>query len=146
MHPDVVWTATKNAHPARQAALASMDAVVRGAKADWLELFAPDAVIQDPVGKSPLDPEGNGHHGRPGIEGFWDNTISTAARLEFHIHESFAAGDEVANVGFIRTHLPDGSIMDAEGVFIYQVDGDGNLRSMRAFWEFERAMATLRQG
>lgn len=140
----IVWNATDAAHPARDAALASMRAVVRGAKAEWLELFAPDAVVQDPVGSSPLDPEGRGHRGREGIERFWDATIASAADIEFHVHDSFAAGEEVANVGFIRTRLPDGSVMDAEGVFVYRVGEDGKLRSMRAFWEFERAMGTLR--
>lgn len=145
MHPDIAWNATEATHPAREAALASMHAVVRGAKAEWLELFAPDAVVQDPVGPSPLDPEGRGHHGREGIEGFWDSTIATTDRIRFHIHDSFAAGEEVANVGFIRTQLPDGSVMDAEGVFVYRVGEDGKLRSMRAFWEFDRAMSTLRK-
>ncbi|GAB2673286.1 nuclear transport factor 2 family protein [Saccharopolyspora gloriosae] len=143
MHADVVWKATTAEHPARRAARASMDAVVRGAKQEWLALFAPDAVIQDPVGESPLDPTGLGHHGREGIEAFWDSVISTAERLVFHVLDSFAAGDEVANTGFIRTHLPDGSVMDAEGVFVYRVDDQGRLVSMRAFWEFDRAMTTL---
>ncbi|WP_243788122.1 nuclear transport factor 2 family protein [Saccharopolyspora gloriosae] len=143
MHADVAWTATTAEHPARRAALASMDAVVRGAKQEWLALFAEDAVIQDPVGESPLDPTGLGHHGRAGIEAFWDTVIAQAERLVFHVHDSFAAGSEVANIGYIRTHLADGSVMDAEGIFVYRVDDDGKLASMRAFWEFERAMATL---
>ncbi|MFR9731181.1 nuclear transport factor 2 family protein [Saccharopolyspora sp. MS10] len=143
MHPDVVWIATTAEHPARRAARASMDAVVRGAKEEWLALFAPDAVVQDPVGVSPLDPTGLGHRGRAGIEAFWDSVISTADRLVFHVLDSFAAGHEVANTGFIRTHLADGSVMDAEGVFVYQIDEHGLLRSVRAFWEFDRAMKTL---
>ena len=35
--------------------------------------------------------------------------------------------------------------MDTEGVFVYKVDADGLIVSMRAFWETERAMATLRR-
>ncbi|RCW44550.1 ketosteroid isomerase-like protein [Halopolyspora algeriensis] len=138
------WTATREAHPARDAALASVHAVERGAKDEWVALFAPDAVVEDPVGTSPFDPEGRGHHGREGIAAFWDTAIAQASHIEFHIRDSFAAGHEVANVGFIRTFLPDGSSMDAEGVFVYSVGEDGLLRSMRAFWEFERAMTTMR--
>lgn len=140
----IEWTATRDEHPARNAALASMSAVVRGVKDEWIALFEPDAVVEDPVGPSVFDPDGQGHHGHEGIAAFWDNAIAQADRIEFHIHDSFAAGQEVANTGFIRTVLPDGSSMDAEGVFVYRVSEDGLLRSMRAFWEFDRAVATLR--
>src|SRR5437764_15410421 len=104
-----------------------MSAVVRGARDEWLALFAPDGVVEDPVGPSVFDPEGKGHHDRDGIAAFWDLAIAQADRIEFHIHDSFAAGDEVANTGFIRTFLPDGSSMDAEGVFVYRVGEDGLL-------------------
>ncbi len=145
MDAGIFWTATRVEHPARTAALASMSAVTRGAKDEWVALFASDAVVEDPVGPSIFDPEGNGHHGRDGIAAFWDLAIAQTARIEFHINDSFAAGDEVANTGTIRTFLPDGTVMDAEGVFVYRVGDGGLIRSMRAFWEFDRAMATLRQ-
>lgn len=138
------WTATEAQHPARAAALASMRAVARGAKQEWLGLFAVDAVVEDPVGPSVFDPEGEGHRGRDGLAAFWDLAIAQTSRIEFHIHDSFAAGSEVANVGLVRSFLPDGHVMDAEGVFVYHVGDDGLLKSMRAFWEFDRAMKTLR--
>ena len=145
MTGSVRWDATEADHPARRAARASMAAVARGAKADWLALFAADALVQDPVGPSPLDPSGQGHRGTAAIGAFWDSVIAGAESLHFHVHDSFAAGSEVANTGRIRTHLPDGATMDAEGVFVYRVDDTGLLISMRAFWEFDRAMATLTQ-
>lgn len=138
------WTATEAQHPARAAALASMRAVARGAKQEWLGLFAVDAVVEDPVGPSVFDPEGEGHRSRDGLAAFWDLAIAQTSRIEFHIHDSFAADSEVANVGLVRSFLPDGHVMDAEGVFVYHVGDDGLLKSMRAFWEFDRAMKTLR--
>ncbi len=141
----VRWLATENEHPARTAARRSMDAVSRRDKDRWLGLFAENAVVEDPVGPSMFDPEGGGHHGREAISAFWDTAIGQAERIEFLVRDSFAAGDEVANVGVITTTLPDGSAMDAEGVFVYKVDTDGFVLSLRAFWEVDRAMATLRQ-
>ena len=44
----------------------------------WLGLFADDAFLADPVGKSPVDPEGKGHRGKASIERFWDNVIGKA--------------------------------------------------------------------
>jgi len=141
----VTWSGPETTHPARTASRRSMDAVSRGAKEEWLTLFAEDGVVEDPVGKSMFDPTGEGHHGRDGIAAFWDMTIANVERFEFDIRDSFAAGNEVANVGTIRTFLPGGSRVDTEGVFVYRVNEDGLIVSMRAFWEVERAMATLRQ-
>jgi ketosteroid isomerase-like protein len=140
----VDWSGPEDEHPARTASRRSMDAVSRGAKHDWLALFAPDAVVQDPVGPSIFDPDGTGHHGHTALAAFWDATIGNAERIEFAVRDSFAAGDEVANVGTITTYLPRDQCLDAEGVFVYRVGPDGLIRSLRAFWEFDRAMKTLR--
>lgn len=140
----ITWTAPTGEHPARTASRRSMDAVVRGSKDDWLALFAPDAVIEDPVGPSMFDEQGLGHHGHAGISAFWDLAIAQVQRFHFTIRDSFAAGDESANVGTISTFLPGGLRVDTDGVFVYRVGPDGLITSMRAFWEVERAMATAR--
>jgi steroid Delta-isomerase len=145
MTATVTWSGPEATHPARTASRRSMDAVCRGAKEEWVALFAEDGVVEDPVGVSMFDPTGDGHHGREAIAAFWDMTIANVERFEFAIKDSFAAGNEVANVGTISAFLPGGSRVDTEGVFVYRVGDDGLIRSMRAFWETERAMATLRQ-
>jgi ketosteroid isomerase-like protein len=145
MGVQVSWDTGKEQPPARRAAFASMTAVTAGDKAAWLALFAPDAVVEDPVGPSMFDAEGKGHHGPEGISAFWDMTIGNVERFEFVIRDSHAAGDEVANVGTITTYLPGGYRVDTDGVFVYRVGEDGLIRSMRAYWETERAMATARQ-
>lgn len=142
--PAIRWTAPDGEHPARTASRRSMDAVVRGAKDEWLALFAADAVVEDPVGPSMFDTEGKGHHGHAGISAFWDLAIAQVSRFRFDIRDSFAAGNESANVGTITTFLAGGLRVDTEGVFVYRVDPDGLIISMRAFWEVERAMATAR--
>jgi steroid delta-isomerase len=130
-------------HPARAMSKRSMDAVKRKAKDEWLALFADDGFVQDPVGVSPLDETGEGHHGHAGIGAFWDATIATLDDVGFEIHDSFAAGDECANVATILAHLPGGMVMRTEGVFVYRLAADGKLQSLRAFWEWDRAMATI---
>jgi steroid delta-isomerase len=141
----VTWSGPETTHPARTASRRSMDAVIRRAKDEWLALFAEDAVIEDPVGVSMFDPTGDGHRGPDAIAAFWDKTIGITERMAFDIRDSFAAGNEVANVGTITAFLPGGSVVDTEGVFVYRVNEDGLVMSLRAFWETERAMATLRQ-
>jgi ketosteroid isomerase-like protein len=141
----ITWSGPETTHPARTASRRSMDAVTRRAKEEWLALFAEDAVVEDPVGRSMFDETGDGHRGPAAIAAFWDKTIGITERMEFDIRDSFAAGNEVANVGTITAFLPGGSVVDTEGVFVYRVNDDGLVVSLRAFWETERAMATLRQ-
>ena len=141
----ITWTASEVEHPARTASWRSMEAVVKGAKEEWLALFADDAVVEDPVGPSMFDPEGKGHHRKEGLSAFWDLAIALAERFEFTIRDSFATGHECANIGTISAFLPGGSRIDTDGVFVYRVAPDGLIKSMRAFWEVDRAMATIRQ-
>jgi hypothetical protein len=130
-------------HPARAASKRSMDCVSRKARDEWVALFAEDGFVQDPVGVSPLDPTGLGHHGHEAIGAFWDATIGGLDRIGFEIHDSFAAGDECCNVATILAYLPGDQVMRTDGVFIYRVHPDGRLHSLRAIWEFDRALATI---
>jgi ketosteroid isomerase-like protein len=141
----VTWQASEAAHPARDAARASMSAVSRGDKEEWLTLFADDAVVEDPIGPGPFDQSGMGHHGKEAIAAFWDASIAQVERFEFTIRDSFACGGEVANVGTITSYLPGGMVIDADGVFTYRVDEAGRIVALRAFWEVERAVGTLRK-
>ena len=121
-------------HPARAALKASMAAVEAGDRDAWLALFADDAVVEDPIGPSMFDAHGLGHRGAEAIANFYDTVIGPN-QVRFAIRESYAAGDEVANVGTITTTLPDGTKAIVDGVYTYRVDGDGKLRSLRAHWE-----------
>jgi steroid delta-isomerase len=129
-------------HPARLASQRSMRAVEGHTKAAWLDLFADEAIIEDPVGVSPLDPTGNGQRGKAAISAFWDAHIAPN-RIAFDIRHSNAAGNEVANVGIITTTMPNGMRAVAEGVFVYRVNAAGKLVSLRAFWEFDQMIAGL---
>ena len=133
-------------HPARAASQRSMAAVGAQDRAGWLSLFAPDACVEDPVGPSFLEPTGAGHRGTEAIGAFFDANIAPLAGIDFAITDSFASGDEVANVGTITMTFPDGGSARCEGVFVYRVDPAGLLVSLRAFWEVDRMMATMRPG
>ena len=50
-------------HPARRAGLLSQKYVSERNREAWLDLWAEDGFIADPVGVSRLDPEGQGHRG-----------------------------------------------------------------------------------
>jgi ketosteroid isomerase-like protein len=122
-------------HPARDASLASMQAVEAGDKAAWLALFADDAVVEDPIGVSALDPTGQGHRGRAAIEAFYDTVIGPN-QVSFTIERSHAAGNEVANVGTITTLMGD-STVHTDLVATYRVDDEGKVTALRAYWSID---------
>lgn len=142
----IVWDAPNADHPARRASQNSYAAVSRGVFEDWIQFYAEDAVIEDPVGPSMFDEEGQGHHGHEGIRKFWDVAIAPIASFRFHITDSHANGNTCANIGTITTTFEDGGTVDTDLVMVYTVNEDGKVATMRAHWEPERAMATYRRG
>lgn len=141
----IIWNAPTGEHPARTASQRSYAAVAAGDLDRWLEVYADDAVIEDPVGPSMFDPEGEGHRGHAGIRAFWKLAIEPIDSFTFVIHDSHANGNTCANVGTITTTFPDGGTVDTDLVMVYTVDASGRVASMRAYWEPERAMATYRK-
>ena len=132
------------ASPAYAAARASWAAANAKARETWLGLWSPEGRIEDPVGPSFLDPEGRGHHGPDGLAEFWSKAVSTPDHIEFRFDRATAGGTtELLCTGTIRTHLGD-QIMDAAGGVHYRVDAEGRMLSLRAFWEPDVAMTTMR--
>jgi ketosteroid isomerase-like protein len=108
-------------------------------RSTWLSLFAPDAVVEDPIGPSPFDPEGKGHHGIDGITAFYDNVIDQVDGIVFEIERTYVCGNEMADVGRIRMALPGGTHEGiVEGVFTYRCDDAGRLIALRAFWDINK--------
>jgi ketosteroid isomerase-like protein len=125
---------------ARELARRSQAAVQAKDRQAWLGLFAPDAVVADPIGPSPLDPAGRGHRGLAAIAAFYDTVIAPNEQVSFEIERSYLCGDEVADVGTIRTTLPGGGhVVVVRGVYTYRSDSAGRLAELRAYWEFEAA-------
>lgn len=121
-------------HPAQRAAFMSIDRVSHRDKQGWLDLFADDAVVQDPVGKSPLDPSGEGHKGKAAISAFWDMIIA-GGEFNYRMEHSYPCGDECANVWVGINKRPDGQVFEVPMVTIYKVNPAGKLVSLRAFWD-----------
>lgn len=138
MTEGVHWSATEQTHPARDASRRSMAAVASKDKESWLALFAENAIVEDPIGASPFDPEGKGHRGKEAIAAFWDASIGMTERIEFTITESFAAGNEVANIGTITNFFPGDNQLAVDLVSTYRVDEAGHITALRAYWELER--------
>lgn len=126
-------------YPAKLAALKSREYVHAHNKAGWLGLFAEDAIIEDPIGVSYLDPVGLGHRTPAEREAFWDKNIGPA-EIGITIHQSYGAANECANhVTLDLRNEVDGQKTHIRifGVFTYKVNDAGKLVSLRGYWEPE---------
>lgn len=97
----------------------------------FLDAFADGGVIIDPVGTPP-------HAGREAQGAFWDTVHQMTERITFDVKDVVVCGSEAAMVFRIHAGTADtGIVIDA--VDIFEVDDDGKIASMRAYWDMSRA-------
>lgn len=128
---------------AHEAGRRSREAVGARDKETWLAVFADDAIVEDPIGPSHFDPEGNGHRGKEAISRFWDLAIAPTDKIEFFFDDTYQCGNEEANVGHILITAA-GYQVTAKGVFTYKADDEGKMLALRAYWELDQATASAR--
>jgi steroid delta-isomerase len=115
----------------RAAVDAYVDAYARNDKQAFLSLWAPDGVLEDPVG-TPV------HQGPDALGAFWDGARELADRIELVPRSVIVAGDEAALVFDIHAHIGDGG-MQMQAVDVMRVDDGGLLVSVRAYWDMAAA-------
>jgi len=130
--------------PAHLAGKKSRDAVAARDKQAWLNVFADDAIVEDPIGPSDFDPDGKGHRGKDAISAFWDKAIAPTDKIEFQFDKTYQCGHEEANVGSILITAA-GYQVTADGVFTYRVNDEGKMAALRAYWEVDRATKSARK-
>jgi len=129
-------------HPAQRAGRLSAQYVNQGQREGWLDLFAENAVVQDPVGESPLDPSGQGHRGRQAIAAFWDMVIASGD-IHFEIRQSHPCGSYwCANEARLSNRIG-GQEISIELVVVYEVDGQGKIASLKAYWDYRQVEKAL---
>jgi steroid delta-isomerase len=99
----------------------------------WLDLFADNATIEDPVGADP-------HAGREAIGAFWDFAHSLAESVELDLTGPVCvAGDEAAFAMRIVSTIGDAR-MAIPAIDAMTFDDDARIATMRAYWSMD-AMA-----
>ena len=134
-------------HPAKRVSLLSREYVHSHNKAGWLGLFSEDAIIEDPIGVSPIDEAGKGHRGVAAREAFWENNIANSD-IKIVMHQSYAAGLECANIVTLNTILTFGGktySQEVNGIFTYQVNEAEQLVALRGYWEVDEMMKTIKE-
>ncbi len=139
MSIDLVRNAPKT--PARTASIKSMEYSMRGDAKAWLDLFADDAIVQDPYGPSPMNPSGQGHHGKAAIEKFCAAYIQPD-RIRFEIRQTLTSGPACVNVGTIFAKGFDGRFAWNEVINVYEVNAAGKITLLRSYWDYEANQKT----
>ena len=134
MSIDLVLNAPKT--PARTASIKSMQLSMAGDAQGWLDLFAEDAILQDPYGPSPMDPKGRGQVGKAAIEKFCAAYIKPDT-IRFEIRQTLNGNGACVNVGTIFAKGPDGSLAWNEIINVYEVNDAGEITLLRSYWDFD---------
>jgi steroid delta-isomerase len=92
------------------------------------------ALVGDDVGRDQV-----------GVGAFWDLAIAPVKEFRFTIRDSFANGNACANIGTFSTVMEDGTLADTDLIATYVINDEGRIVSMRAHWEVERTLATVRK-
>ncbi|OBK24314.1 steroid delta-isomerase [Mycobacterium asiaticum] len=124
--------------PALTASQSSWRCVQAHDREGWLALMAEDVVIEDPIGKSVTNPDGNGVRGKEAVAGFYDNNIA-ANQLSVTCEETFPSSspNEVAHILVLRSKFEGGFTSEVRGVFTYRVNDEGLIDNMRGYWNLD---------
>jgi steroid Delta-isomerase len=114
-------------------ARSSLQLVKDGRRDDWLALWDDDAVIEDPVGPSAMDPEGKGHRGAAAIARFYDMGIAGIERFDYRIERMCMCGDEAAVIVNFDITPSSGERMTFDAFNIYVRAPGGKLAALRSF-------------
>jgi len=129
---------TTDLTPALAASRASWRCVQTHDREGWLALMAADVVIEDPIGKSVTNPDGQGVRGKEAVAAFYDTNIAVND-LTVTCEETFPSSspNEVAHILVLRSKFDGGVTSAVRGVFCYRVDDDGLIANMRGYWNLE---------
>ena len=124
--------------PALTASQSSWRCVNTHDREGWLALMADDVVIEDPIGPSVTNPDGNGVRGKDAVAAFYDMTIG-ASEVTVTCEETFPSSSprEVAHILVLTFKFDGGVTGKVRGVFTYRVNDAGLLTNLRGYWNMD---------
>lgn len=108
-----------------------VDAYATNNRAAFLDLWAVDGLLEDPVG-TPT------HVGVEALGAFWDGARELADRIVLKPESVIVAGGEAAMTFEINAHMGDAGLV-IHAVDVMNFDGEGKLTSVRAYWDMASA-------
>ncbi|AFY31673.1 nuclear transport factor 2 family protein [Calothrix sp. PCC 7507] len=103
----------------------------------WVENFAEDAVSYDPVGEPPTKVH-------EGFRQFIGQLQAVFAKLEPTIEHIFVAGQAAAVKWTMLGFSKSGKSVSFEGITIFEINAEGKIQTIRAYWNPATMVAQLR--
>jgi steroid Delta-isomerase len=102
----------------------------------YVNTFAPDGVLEDPVGTPPLQ-------GTAAITGFITNIIAPFSDIKHRIQDVVVCGNEAAVNWKLDLKTTTNKHITIDGMGIFRFNQDGKLESVREFWDLAAFLADL---
>jgi len=131
-------------HPAVLASENAAKFAMAGDRDSWLDLYAEDAILANPVGKSPFNPKGEGFRGKAEIKRYWDTVIGKA-NLTIVASQRIVCGNTCAAVLQVTNDFGGGMKATMDQIAIYEVNDDGKLISVKHYWDWDKFMAQIKE-
>ena len=122
---------------ASEVARRAMTAVEQGLREEWVGLFASAATLEDPVDGT------SGRAGTAEIAEFWDTGIAMFESVQFNVHRMHEAPGEALVLADVSVSVPGGAGARYDAVIHYRIDNEGEIESLRAFWDLPAMLAQL---
>jgi steroid delta-isomerase len=120
-----------------QKAVSDYFAAIRATDVDaWLATFAADAVSQDPVGAPPMK-------GHAALRQFFEGIAGAFERVGLFEDHVFVVGNEAAVKWTGRGMGKNGREVTFEGIDIFEINEEGKIQTLRAYWQPAAMMAEL---
>ena len=121
----------------------AIDAYLRAIKAmdadAFADAFAPDGISNDPVGTPP-------HEGRAAIRNFLQGILAVCQRVSLEPDQVFIAGESAALKWTGQLTTRNGQSVTFEGIDVIQVNDEGKIQTLHAYWDPAPVMTVLQAG
>ena len=131
-------------HPAVLARENSNKFTMAGDRESWLGLFAEDAFLANPVGKSPFDPTGEGFRGKAELKRYWD-TVFARTKLTIVVTQQLVSDNICAVVLRTTNDFGGGATTEMDQIGIYEVNDDGKLISVKVYWDWDALLEQVKK-
>lgn len=102
----------------------------------YVNNFAPDGVLEDPVGTPPVQ-------GSQAIAAFITNIIAPFSKIEHKIQDINVCGHEAAVDWKLNLKTTTGKKISIDGMGVFNFNQNGKLQSVREFWDLAAFLAQM---
>ncbi len=102
----------------------------------WMELFAPDASVHDPVGAPAVE-------GEQGLHDLWSGMTGPFSHLSIEPEEIFYAGMGAAVRWTGKARGINGGQVDFAGISVFEISTEARIQALMAYWDPADTMLRL---